>query len=136
MSVSIADGVVAVKPKDIIAGTNITTSETDTTVTINSTGGGGGGTTINTGTTTADFGAAPGTNNIVITITGQTSILNTSAVKAYIYATATATHNVIEHTIVPINIVCGDIVAGTGFNIYLSTDWRLTGTFTINWEWI
>jgi hypothetical protein len=135
MSVSIADGVVAVKPKDIIAGTNITTSETDTTITINASGGGGGGSTT-VGTTTADFGSAPGTNNITITITGQTGILSTSAVKAYVYATATATHNIVEHTIVPINIVCGNIVVGTGFDIYLSTDWRLTGTFTINWEWI
>lgn len=35
MSVSIAQGVVATAPKQIVAGTNVTTSETDTTVTIN-----------------------------------------------------------------------------------------------------
>lgn len=42
--VSGAMGVVEVPPKQIVAGTNITISETDTSVTINSTGGGGSST--------------------------------------------------------------------------------------------
>jgi hypothetical protein len=136
MTVSIANGVVAVAPKQIIAGTNVTTIETDTTVTINASGGGGGGGSIATGTTTLDFGATPGTNNLEVVITGQTTITGTSKCKAYLVATATAEHNITEHTIVPINITCGNIVAGTGFTIYASTDLRLTGTFNINWEWI
>ena len=39
MSVSIADGIVAVAPKQIIAGTNVTTVETETSITINANGG-------------------------------------------------------------------------------------------------
>lgn len=136
MSVSIANGVVAVAPKQIIAGTNITTSETATTVTINSTGGGGGGSTINTGTAVLDYGAAPGTNFVSVDVTGQTTITGTSKIKAYKAIQATGTHNEYEHILVPLNIAVGNIVAGTGFTIYATTDLRLDGTFNINWEWV
>jgi hypothetical protein len=36
---------------------------------------------------------------------------------------------------VPIRLVCGNIVAGTGFDIVASTDLRLTGTFSVRWMW-
>jgi len=197
MSVSIAQGVVAVAPKQIIAGTNITTSETETTVTINSSGGGGsstwggitgtlsnqtdlqtalnakadssavpaqfnpiqgtnmvlsgtypnitfsstgggggGGSTITTGSAVLDFGVTPGTNFVSVNVTGQTLITGTSKIKAYKAIQATATHNEYEHILVPLNIAVGNIVAGTGFTIYATTDLRLDGTFNINWEWI
>jgi hypothetical protein len=54
MSVSIASGVVAVEPKQIVAGTNVTTVETDTTITINATGGGGGSKSV-----VLNFGTIP-----------------------------------------------------------------------------
>lgn len=216
MGVSIADGVVAVAPKKIIAGTNVTTSETDTTVTINATGGGGGssvwggitgtlsdqtdlqtalnakantsslatiatsgayndlsgkptipaqfnpiaganmsitgtypnmtfnssggggggGTTVTTGSAVINFGSVPGTNNVSVDVTGQATMLSGSVCKAYIPVSSTAEHNLIEHSIVPITLRCGNVVAGTGFTIYASTDWRLTGTFNVIWEWI
>ena len=136
MSVSIAQGVVAVAPKQIVAGTNITTSETDTTITINSTGGGGGGGSVNSGSVAIDFGATPGTNFVSVDVTGQAAITGTSKVKAYKAIQATATHNEYEHIVVPLNLSVGNIVAGTGFTVYATTDLRLDGTFNINWEWV
>lgn len=136
MSVSIAQGVVAVAPKQIVAGTNITTSETATTITINSTGGGGGGGSVNSGSVAIDFGATPGTNFVSVDVTGQATITGTSKVKAYRAIQATATHNEYEHIVVPLNLSVGNIVAGTGFTVYATTDLRLDGTFNINWEWV
>lgn len=136
MSVSIAQGVVAVAPKQIVAGTNITTSETATTITINSTGGGGGGGGVNSGSVAIDFGATPGTNFVSVDVTGQATITGTSKVKAYKAIQATATHTEYEHIVVPLNLSVGNIVAGTGFTVYATTDLRLDGTFNINWEWV
>ena len=135
MSISIASGVVAVEPKQIVAGSGVIVNETDTTITISSTGG-SGGSTIATGNVLVDFGSAPGTNIVTTTITGQTAIVSTSKVKAVVMLDSTATHNSYEHMIAPIKLTCGNIVNGVGFDIYAVTDWRLTGTFNITWEWI
>lgn len=64
MSVSIAQGVVATAPKQIVAGTNITTSETDTTITINSSGGGGGAATQKQ--VILDFGSVPSYSKAIV----------------------------------------------------------------------
>lgn len=135
MSISIASGVVAVEPKQIVAGSGVIVNETDTTITISSTGG-SGGSTIATGNVLVDFGSAPGTNIVTTTITGQTAIVSTSKVKAVVMLDSTSTHNSYEHMIAPIKLTCGNIVNGVGFDIYAVTDWRLTGTFNITWEWI
>ena len=135
MSISISSGVVAVEPKQIVAGSGVIVNETDTTITISSTGG-SGGSTIATGNVLVDFGSAPGTNIVTTTITGQTAIVSTSKVKAVVMLDSTATHNSYEHMIAPIKLTCGNIVNGVGFDIYAVTDWRLTGTFNITWEWI
>lgn len=66
MSVSVAHGVVAVAPKVILAGTNVTVSETDTTITINATGGSGG----------ASWGGVTGT------LSDQTDLQNALDAKA------------------------------------------------------
>lgn len=136
MSVSIAQGVVAVAPKQIVAGTNVTTVETDNTITINASGGGGGGSSTTTGSSVLDFANAPGTNLVMVEVTGQTEILATSLVKCYLIAEATATHTAYEHAIVPLTITAGNIVPSVGFTIYASSDLRLTGTFKVYWEWI
>jgi hypothetical protein len=95
----------------------------------------GSSSSANTGTAVLNFGSIPGTNVVTTTVTGQTSILSNSYVQAWLMGDSTATHNAYEHNIVPIRLVCGNIVAGTGFDIVASTDWRLTGTFSVRWMW-
>lgn len=88
------------------------------------------------GTATVNFGTTPGTNYVSVVVTGQAGIVNgTSLAEAWMMATSTADHNVIEHQIVPMKLTCGNIVTGTGFTIYAFTDLRLTGTFSVQWVW-
>jgi hypothetical protein len=86
-----------------------------------------------TGTATIDFGAAPGTGFVNTVITGQTGIASGAKPQAYMYADSTADHNDIAHIVVGLNLVCGNVIAGTSFTIYASTDLRLTGQFTVRW---
>lgn len=94
-----------------------------------------GGIHFVSGTTTIDFGSAPGTNITTATIIGQSDITTSNQVNAFINGTATLTHNVIEHAIAPIKLTCTQIVNGTGFTITAVSDWRLTGIFNIAWHW-
>lgn len=87
------------------------------------------------GTTTIDFGTAPGTNYTSIVLTGLTNVLSTSHCEAFLMADTTSYHNAYEHMIVPITLRCGNIVEGTGFTIHASTELRLTGTFSVRWVW-
>jgi hypothetical protein len=89
-----------------------------------------------TGTGTLAFGAAPGGSYLEVVVTGQTGILTSSHVEAFMQADTTADHNEVEHAIVPIQLRAGTIVAGVGFTVYASTEWRLTGDFTFHWVWI
>jgi hypothetical protein len=100
-------------------------------VQINTSGGGG----LTKGSGILDFGSTPGKQYVTLTITGQAGISATSKIKAYLMAVATAEHNAIEHAIVPMKIVCGDIVDGTGFTIHASSEFTLTGTFNVYWEY-
>lgn len=80
--------------------------------------GGGGGTTLNSGVTTVNFGAFPGSSDTSTTITGQTGILAGSKVKAYILPTATADHTVDEHWVETLEVIAGGITPGVGFTIW------------------
>ncbi len=84
---------------------------------------------------TIDFGAWPGGNTAELAITGQAAILATSFVEAFLMAETTADHNLEEHAIVPIVLRCGVPTAATGFTIYASCEWTLTGTFKVRWVW-
>jgi len=95
------------------------------------TGSGGGGLNMK-GTATIDFGATPGTN-VVVTAVADVNVTALSAITVFMESDSTATHNAIEHQIAPIKLTAGDIVAGVGFNIYAVSDWRLDGTFTVNY---
>ena len=95
-------------------------------------GGGGGGTN---GTATLNFGPAPGTNRLSVAVTGQTGILSTSTVNCFMMADSTSDHNTEEHLLIPINLRANTIVAGAGFTVQAFTEWRLTGTFKIRWNW-
>lgn len=89
-----------------------------------------------TGTATLTFGSAPGTNNVTTTVTGQAAITTGSNCEAFMMGNdSTATHTAYEHQLVPMTLRCGNIVAGTGFDIVAYSDFRLTGTFTVRWVW-
>lgn len=95
-----------------------------------------GGIHFVSGTTLIDFGSAPGTNITTVSITGQTDITTANQVSAFMMgATGTVSHNIIEHAIVPVKLTCTSITAGTGFTITAVSDWRLSGTFNISWNW-
>ena len=88
------------------------------------------------GTTTIDFGAAPGTNVTTVNVTGQSGILSTSMVTLQIMGNdSTADHNAYEHGIVPLVLRPTAVTAGVGFTIEASSEWRLTGTFKVRWAW-
>ena len=55
-----------------------------------------------------------------------------------IYSNTTSAygHNAEEHKLVPLQLTCGNVVAGTGFTIYAETEWRLTSTFQVRWVWV
>jgi hypothetical protein len=88
-----------------------------------------------TNTAVLNFGSAPGTNNVSVAVTGQASILTTSVVQLWMQDDSTSTHNAYEHLMVPLTLRPSNIIAGTGFTINASTDWRLDGTFSVRWEW-
>lgn len=97
----------------------------------------GSGTTVTSAVTTVDFGAFPGATDAKVTITGQAGILAGSKVKAYVIATATADHSADEHWVEEIGVTAGNIIPGTGFDIYVrADDTRLYGLYTLAWEWI
>jgi hypothetical protein len=88
-----------------------------------------------TGAATVDFGSAPGSNFATATVTGQTAILDTSSVDAFLMAEATADHNAYEHIIVPLQVIASDIVPGVGFTVNAVSELRLSGRFSVRWSW-
>lgn len=91
-----------------------------------------------TGSATINFGAAPGTNTVSVTVTGQAAIISGSMVTAAFMAEASTDHTVYEHTLIGkwVSLSCGNIVAATGFDITAMTELRLTGTWTVRWFWV
>jgi len=87
------------------------------------------------GTTTIDFGSSPGVNLATTVITGQTAISSNSDVEAWMMADITADHTDVEHIMVDMKLICGSLVAGTGFTIYATSSQRLTGLWNVHWVW-
>lgn len=86
------------------------------------------------GTATVDFGT--GNNLATVAVTGQASIDGTAHTEAWMMGDATAAHNAYEHSIAPLTLRCGDIVAGTGFTVYASsTEMSFVGQFIVHWVW-
>jgi hypothetical protein len=71
-----------------------------------------------TGTALLDFGAFPGASDASVAVTGQTGILSTSLVEAWILPATTTDHSADEHRVETLTVMAGNIVAGTGFTIY------------------
>ena len=70
------------------------------------------------GNTTVDFGAFPGSSHTTVTVTGQTGILGTSSVEAWVRCEDSADHTADEHAIAPLRVQAASITAGTGFVIH------------------
>ena len=72
------------------------------------------------GHTEVDFGAFPGSWDTTVAVTGQTGILSGSVVRAWLRPLDTTDHSADEHLLVArdLQILAGNVVAGTGFTIY------------------
>lgn len=90
-----------------------------------------------TGTTSINFGTFPGKTDASVAVTGQTGITAGSLVEAWVFPAATAEHTADEHWVENIQVVAGNVVAGTGFTIYgLTLDRsRLYGNYNVAWVW-
>jgi len=99
-----------------------------------------------TGTATVDFGSfaplkgdrvGPNGGDTRVTITGQSAILATSFVEAWIRPAASADHSADEHFIENIRVEAGNIVPGSSFDIYAeATLGGVYGQFNVNWVWV
>lgn len=90
------------------------------------------------GTITFDFGAVPGTNVVSATVADAT-IGATSKVELFLMGTdSTATHNTIEHQLLPLGGLSLQVIAitaGVGFTAQAASNLRLTGTFQARYVW-
>jgi hypothetical protein len=89
------------------------------------------------GTTVINFGFFPGSIIASVAVTGQSGIVATSIVGAWLIPVATGDHSIDEHRSENIKIFASDIVAGTGFTIYgecqLGT--FAYGRWNVAWAW-
>ncbi len=91
------------------------------------------------GSTTVNFGAYPGTDEVSLAITGQANIQATSLVEAWLDPTraATADHSSDEHIVADIDVRCSAIIAGTGFTINAVTRGLAQyGVWNVSWVWL
>lgn len=89
------------------------------------------------GNATLDFGSVP-VDEASVVVTGQAGIAAGSDVEAYFMAETTGDNGLDEHqeAAALCKLVCGAIVAGTGFTIYAHCLAMLgTGTFKVRWVW-
>lgn len=92
----------------------------------------------NTGTSTINFGVAPGSNEASISVTGQSTISATSKAEAFIMGDDTSSdHTADDHKYFGVfaALSCSTCSAGTGFTIYARSAEQLTGTWTLRWVW-
>lgn len=89
------------------------------------------------GTTTINFGSFPGASEASVAVTGQTGILTSSLLGAWLIPVATSDHSVDEHRVENIRVFASDIVAGTGFTIYAECllGQLLYGQYSVAWAW-
>lgn len=90
-----------------------------------------------TGTAILDFGSTP-TDTASVVVTGQAGIVAGSDVEAFFMRQATGDNAVEEHeqAAVLCPLICGAIVAGTGFTIFARTLMNSVlgkGTFNVRW---
>ena len=89
-----------------------------------------------TGSATIDFGT--GSNEASVSVTGQTAVLSTSKVDAFVMADdTTIDHTAQDHRYFAAlsGLTCGTPIAGTGFTIYATSTQKLQGTYQVRWVW-
>lgn len=90
------------------------------------------------GIATIDFGSAPGSNEASVSVTGQTTISDTSKADAFVMADdTTSDHTASDHRYFDalVGLTCGTPTAATGFTVYARSAHKLTGTFKVRWVW-
>lgn len=89
------------------------------------------------GVSVIDFGGFPGSNEASVTVTGQSSILATSSVEAWLMAEASDDHTVNDATYASLltAISCSVPTASVGFTIYARSIEKLQGQFKVRWVW-
>lgn len=99
-------------------------------------GGGGGGTTINSGSTSINFGAFPGTSETSVAVAAPTIGAGSKA-WAYFRADSTSVdHTADDHKYAAslVSLTC-TVTAGVGLTIYARCLDKMQGTFTIYYGW-
>jgi len=93
---------------------------------------------VPTGTATLNFGAAPGSNQASLAITGQSSIGLGSYVEAWLSSAPHADHNLDEMKLLSekVGILAHTVSDGVGFTITATTELRLTGNINVDWVWV
>lgn len=85
------------------------------------------------GTTTIDFGAAPGDTNASVVVSSP-GITGGQITSAWIAPGTTSDHNVDEHWVEDLDVYAGPAQAGIGFTIYAKCNTgRAYGKFNIGW---
>jgi len=91
-----------------------------------------------TGTATIDFGAAPGSSEASVAVTGEAAVLGTSKAEAWIMGDdTTADHTASDHRYAAalVGLTCGTPTLATGFTIYGRCLDKMQGTFAVRWVW-
>lgn len=91
-----------------------------------------------TGSATLDFGAAPGSNEASVSVTGLSTISGTSKCEAWVMGDSTTTdHTANDHKYFPVfaALTCGTPTASTGFIINARSAQKLTGIWVVQWVW-
>jgi hypothetical protein len=87
----------------------------------------------NLGTAILDFGS--GNQIASVVVTDQSAIGSGAYVEAFMQGDSTSSHNAYEHLVVPMKLVCSDIVNGVGFTITGVSPVKLTGKFIVHYVW-
>ncbi len=92
---------------------------------------------MNSGRTVIDFGDT-GVSDASVAVS-QATIADGAIVHAWMDRRATNDHTAEEHSVERFIVTAGDVVAGTGFTVYLTLDGRgdatTTGEWAVCWSW-
>lgn len=89
------------------------------------------------GTALVDFGSFPGSSDTTVDVSGQSSIVLSSIVEAWIIPADTADHTLDEHVIDSPSVYAGNVISGVGFTLYAVTkdQKRKYGQWSVGWRW-